>query len=128
MRIPEVPTAAPLATDEMSEPVPEKPLEESERTMPLTPLAIMDSAVQTIVQSFNLGIETEKVVAFLHSRVPFTAEQRREYLTDARTAELFIAAELILDDAVDGYAEDAEKRERFRGYFQAVFDGFLESG
>jgi len=126
-QIREVPTVAPLATDETLEPVPENKLEESEPLMSPTPLAIMDSAVQTIVQSFNLGTDAAQVVGFLNSRVPFNVEQRREFLTVERKAELFIAAELILDEAVEGYAEDAEKRARFATYFVTIFDGFLES-
>jgi hypothetical protein len=125
--LPEAPGGGLSEPEAITEPMLETKLEESESVMPLTPLAVMDSAVQTIVQSFNLGIDALKVVAFLDSRVPFSIEQRREYLSDARRSELFMAAELILDDAIEGYAEDAEKRARFATYFLAVFDAFLSA-
>ena len=125
--ISETPTDPAQQIDTTLQPVVETNLEESESPMPLTPLAIMDSAVQTIVQSFNLGTHTESVVLFLINRVPFSAEQRREYLTDARKDELFIAAELIMDDAVEGYADDAEKRARFKVYFERILNGFLSA-
>ena len=101
--------------------------EESDDRMNLTPQAMIDSAVQSIVQSYRLGKPTDRVVNFLNSRVPLSVDLRKEYLA-ARRQELFDTAEMLMDQESDDYAGDSEGRAKFEAFFYEVFDKFLAGG
>lgn len=123
------PPAAP-ALAEVENPEIETPADqpaESENDMPLTPQGMIDSAVQSIVQSYRLGKPVDRVVTFLNSRVPLSHALRQQYLA-SRKDELFDTAEMILDQESESYADDLEGRGKFKAFFDSVFDQFLTGG
>jgi hypothetical protein len=112
---------------EMTVEQPENLPAESDEPMNLTPQAMIDSAVQSIVQSYRLGKPADRVISFLNSRVPLSVELRKQYLA-SRRQELFDTAEMLMDQEIDGYADDAEGRAKFEAFFYEVFDQFLGGG
>lgn len=96
-------------------------------TMPLSPQAMIDSAVQAIVQNYRLGKPPERVVDFLNNRIPLNKALRNEYLAHRRE-ELFDMAEMLVDDQDENYSSDQSARAKFADFWKVVFDKFLESG
>lgn len=121
------PPAAVVVADSNAKTDPEADPENEGNPMSLTPQAIIDSAVAAIVQNFRLGKEPERVVSFLNSRIPLSSEQRKQFL-ESRKAELFDAAEMLLDDQLEDYSENAGERKRFAEFWNVVFDTFLAGG
>lgn len=124
---PDPPAPLELAAENNSITDPADPPAPEENNMSLTPQGMIDSAVQAIVQSYRLGKEPERVIAFLNGRVPLNNSLRKEYLAHRRE-ELFDMAEMLLDNDLEDYSSDAPGRAKFAEFWNKVFDGFLAGG